>query len=210
MKLILQQIFFYHESSLGASAIQAYLILEKLNVNFTSQNAILSLIGILTDTGFFRFSLADHRPLEAASKLTKFIENKDLDAFYQKFNQKTVASIAIEGFLLQNYKIKSKIAYAFFDLDSQKKLKVKPDQCARPNTIGNIEGTKAWILFTEYEDHSIRVEFRSLGLPVNEVAKKFNGGGHIRASGARVTREEIDQVVNETIKALNEFEKQTN
>jgi len=41
------------------------------------------------------------------------------------------------------------------------------------------------MFFIHYPEF-IRVEFRSSGTPVNEVAKQFGGGGHVKASGAKL------------------------
>ena len=199
---------YWQQSDLGASAIQAYMIAKKLKLKYNSQLAILALYGILTDTGNFQYSLADPRPLDAASELFKYIQNDDLDKMYQSMKMKTQKDIDIQTYALNNFKIEKGIAYVNWPNTIQKKLKITPDDCARVNLIANIIGVHAWMFFIEYKDEGyIRVEFRSSGLPVNEIAKKFGGGGHIRASGAKL---EIDwnlpkKVISEAQKQLKEF-----
>jgi phosphoesterase RecJ-like protein len=52
--------------------------------------------------------------------------------------------------------------------------------------LPKIAGGEIYLLFKEASDGSIKVSLRSKGrLPVNEVAKRFNGGGHKFAAGAR-------------------------
>lgn len=65
------------------------------------------------------------------------------------------------------------------------------------NILSNIQGIKAWVFFIEEEDQ-IRVRLRSKGPVINEIAAKYNGGGHPLASGATIySWEEADKLVNE-------------
>lgn len=52
-------------------------------------------------------------------------------------------------------------------------------------TLGNIAGIKAWVFFVE-ENDQIRVRFRSKGVVINTIAKKYHGGGHPLAAGASI------------------------
>ncbi|MDB5096257.1 MAG: exopolyphosphatase-related protein [Cyanobacteria bacterium RYN_339] len=54
--------------------------------------------------------------------------------------------------------------------------------------LPKIAGGEIFILFKEASDGSVKVSLRSKGrLAVNELAKRFNGGGHKFAAGARFT-----------------------
>ena len=57
------------------------------------------------------------------------------------------------------------------------------------------------------EDDGYRISFRSNGkVNVNEVAKRFGGGGHFMAAGAKSSdsfKETKDRLIEETIKELN-------
>ncbi len=67
------------------------------------------------------------------------------------------------------------------------------DTSALVNTLGDIKGIKAWAMFVE-EDSQIRVRLHS-GPIINELAKKYRGGGHPMASGATIYRwSEADEV----------------
>ena len=71
------------------------------------------------------------------------------------------------------------------------------------NTLSNIEGIKIWAFFVEDKaNNDIRVNLRSSGAAVNEVAKKYGGGGHVQAAGTRV---ENWDVVNDLIHDLEEL-----
>ena len=69
-----------------------------------------------------------------------------------------------------------------------------------------IAGVRAGILFVEV-DGEVKCSFRSKGeVFVRDLAALYGGGGHVHASGARIRRMPIDQVVRVvTDSALNLF-----
>jgi phosphoesterase RecJ-like protein len=75
------------------------------------------------------------------------------------------------------------------------------------NEAGRLAGLEATILFTEELDGRVRVNFRSKStLDVAALARRFGGGGHARAAGARPAGpwdEVVPRVVAETTAALD-------
>jgi phosphoesterase RecJ-like protein len=56
------------------------------------------------------------------------------------------------------------------------------------------------------EPNQIRVRLRSKGPVINQLAMKYNGGGHPMASGATVySEEETKQVVSDLVELCKEF-----
>ena len=51
-----------------------------------------------------------------------------------------------------------------------------------------------WVSFAENEDGLIRVEMRSKSFDVQQVAILYNGGGHLNASGCRLSN--INECMN--------------
>ena len=199
---------YWREPTLGASSVQAYYIAKALKVNFDSKTAISMLFGILTDTFNFVYSLNDTRPMEAATELMKFIERDELDNMYKQLRKRTQDDIAFQAFALSNYKVDDKVAFLKIKDSDLKKLKINVDQAARVNLIGNIEGIEIWMFMIEdKENKQIKISLRSLGAPVNEIANKFNGGGHIRASGIKITNDwkVADEVIKESKKQLKSY-----
>ena len=84
--------------------------------------------------------------------------------------------------------------------------KRKLDLFVEHETGGNTAGgTEATLLFVEEQDHTVRVNFRSKQwLDVSEIARRFGGGGHARAAGARL-RGEWDAVVPRVIAEVCEL-----
>jgi phosphoesterase RecJ-like protein len=68
-----------------------------------------------------------------------------------------------------------------------------------------IQGVQIGILFYELKD-GIKVSFRSKGeIPVNKLAKEFNGGGHTNASGIRLFNTTIEDVKEKIISAAQRY-----
>jgi len=77
------------------------------------------------------------------------------------------------------------------------------DLVNEPSRLGGVEAT---LLFTQEADDLVRVNFRSKStLDVSELARRFGGGGHARAAGARLMgawERNVPRVIAETIAAL--------
>ena len=192
---------FWHESTYPASAIQAYEIAKEFNIDFSEETSMFLLLGVLTDTGFFKYSSANPKPLNVVADLFKNVSNERMNKFHRDFARRTKKDLEITAYILDNIKYEKNVAYVIFDKDIVEKfghinLKIKV------NSIGNIEGTDTWAFFlhTIEEDGSVlwSCNMRSSGPKIVEVAKKWGGGGHFKACGARVaTRENVDEVIED-------------
>ena len=67
------------------------------------------------------------------------------------------------------------------------------------NDFNYIEGIEAWAVFSyDKVNNNIRGSIRSRGPIVNEVASKYNGGGHKFASGVRLKDfDEVDLLIKD-------------
>jgi bifunctional oligoribonuclease and PAP phosphatase NrnA len=73
----------------------------------------------------------------------------------------------------------------------------------------SIEGTELAILFRETNDGSTKISFRSNGdMDVNALARKFGGGGHVKAAGA-VVGEPIADTKQKVLDAAREAMRRT-
>ena len=201
----------WQEPTLGASSVQSFEIAKALGVKFDSKLAISFMAGILTDTGFLAYSLADPRPAQAIAELLVHIDNEDLRAFYRDLRTKSVDDITVIKYIYNNMKIEDKVAYIYIKEKDLKKIGIEEMSVkANVNTLGNIEGVEAWAMFKEdLEENVIKGSIRSLGANINEVAKKYGGGGHIQASGVMLERnwKKVDLIINDVKKAAKKYAK---
>lgn len=73
----------------------------------------------------------------------------------------------------------------------------------------SIEGTQVGILFRSIKSGEVKISFRSNGLvDVNLLARRFNGGGHVKASGAVVSGP-MDQAIDAVLEATREAVERT-
>ncbi|MDB4204526.1 bifunctional oligoribonuclease/PAP phosphatase NrnA [Polaribacter sp.] len=145
-------------------------------------------LGILTDTGSFRFNSVKPRTHEVLAKILRAGVEHHL--IHEKLNDNNTESrLRLQGYAMSE---KLEILYdynvAIISLSKEELAKYnykKGDTDSLANLVLSIKGMKAAIVFTE-RDGIMKISFRSKGAenPVNLIAKEhFNGGGHANASG---------------------------
>lgn len=163
----------------------------------TDEAARLLFAGIVGDTGRFLFPSATEKTFEIAGHLIRynFDRNQLFDGMYEKEHK----LLKLQGYLYQNYTYDENGAvYIKLTKEVLQQFDATPsDASLLVGSYGDIKGICAWVIFVE-EDSQIRVRLRSKGPVINELAKRYNGGGHPLASGATVySWEEADQVIAE-------------
>ncbi|SFD60721.1 phosphoesterase RecJ domain-containing protein [Lentibacillus persicus] len=162
-----------------------YLAGKNDGLTLSDEAARLIYAGIVGDTGRFLFPNTTKKTFQYASELVTY--NFDRPALYDGLYRIKENIARLRGYILQHYQL------AESGLSSVKLSKELLDEYGVSSTetgqlvgvLGDIEGIKAWALFIE-EDELIRVRLRSKGPSINEIAAKYNGGGHPMASGATV------------------------
>ncbi len=144
--------------------------------------------GMVTDSGRFRYDSVTAKTFALASFLME-----------QKFSTADIyASLYADDFsfiqLRAKYVLKINLtgrgaAYIYTAKDELKEYGVEPFSISRGmvNTMGEIRGVSCWVNFTEVEtdgNFEIWCEIRSNKYNINQVAVKYGGGGHMKASGA--------------------------
>ncbi len=161
-------------------------------------------LGILTDTGSFRFPSTKPRTHEILAKLlTKGVAHH---LIHEKLSDNNTASrLRLQGYamcekleILEDYMV-SIISLSKEELAKYNYQKGDTDNLA--NQALSIKGMRAAIVFTE-RDGIMKISFRSKGEenPVNVLAAEhFDGGGHANASGGMSelsVSETLDKIKN--------------
>lgn len=172
-------------SSTSELIYEFYTTFKENGLKMTDEAARLIYAGIVGDTGRFLFPSATGKTFSYAAELVMYDFNRP--ALYDQLYTTEHAIARLKGYILQNFTVADtglstvKITREILD-----EYNVTPLQTsALVGTLGDIEGVLAWAIFVEEEDQ-IRVRLRSKGPVVNEIAAKYNGGGHPMASGASV------------------------
>ena len=109
----------------------------------------------------------------------------DIDGLYANLYVKD-AVYKLQGYTYSNFKMTDNgVSYIYMTKKIMKKYGIAPDEAANlVNTLDSIKGSLIWVAFVDQPDNSIRVRLRSRFVPINDIGRKYNGGGHLRAAGA--------------------------
>ncbi|RMA78998.1 phosphoesterase RecJ-like protein [Metamycoplasma subdolum] len=190
------------EPEAPAAAQQVTELAYFLNWKMSPEAATALYLGIYTDSVRLTTGTTNAKTLNLVAYLWENGAKKDL--IHEEMAKKTSHDLKIQSFINQNMKINKQVVSFYFSLKDQKKLGINdPLQANRPFALANIDDAKAWVFFTQEKEDAIRCEFRSNGACVRNVAIKWNGGGHHRASGAQIKDEKlIPQVIEDLEKEV--------
>lgn len=147
--------------------------------------------GISTDTGSFLYPSAQATTFHTAARLLENGADKNLiQAHFWENTSKKKVRILEHLFGNITYLLDDSAAYSVFSLETQQALDVSTlDLEGIVAMIKEIEGVEVAVLFTEMPDGSCKISLRSRDwFDCNRCANVFGGGGHVRASGATLTR----------------------
>lgn len=181
----------------------AEMLLSFKKYKMSKQTAYYLFAGIVGDNGRFQYSSTSPRSLRIAASLME--TGFDFTDIYEKMYIKSIDEIKIITYIYQNYKISEHgVIYFYFPIAEQKRLGIEKEQVkAYVNLFSNYKESRIWVTFTEDPETLLwNVSIRSRKITINEVATKFNGGGHANASGARLENIELTQKLIEELDKL--------
>jgi phosphoesterase RecJ-like protein len=156
----------------------------KDELNISQAGAIAMYTGIVTDTGRFRFRGVSELTHQMAGMLIR--KGVDVEYIDSKLSIETLDMISLKGYVYSNFVTAKGFVYLKMTRDIIQKYNVTDEQAASVvGLIGGIEGFPVWALFIEYPNE-IRIRLRSNGPTIDKLANKYEGGGHAKASGARL------------------------
>ncbi len=182
----------YSDSEICSTCQMVYHFIEKLDDidKITPEIATCIYLGIMTDTGSFRFRSTTSTTHKVISDLID--KGADNTSIHEKvYDANTLSRLQLKGVALKNLKILSEYNTAYITI-SQKELDQnnfkKGDTEGFVNLGLSINGIKFAVIFIENKGESIiKISFRSKGeFSVNEFSRNhFDGGGHHNAAGGR-------------------------
>ncbi|WP_085523110.1 DHH family phosphoesterase [Tuberibacillus sp. Marseille-P3662] len=174
----------------------------------SDEAARLLYAGIVGDTGRFLFANTTVKTFKRAAKLIE--KQFDRGALHNALYEKKLSLMKLNGYVLQNFSMtKDGVGYLKLPLDVTKAFEVTPSEASLLiNAFSDTKGMKAWVFFIEEEDQ-IRVRFRSKGPVVNQIAARYDGGGHPMAAGATVYQWKETEAVLEDLIDVCQTDQQT-
>lgn len=166
-------------------------------------------LGIMTDTGSFRFDSVDARTHEIIAKMLATGLN------HTAVHENTFDGNRVDKLKLRGYAIAEKLelipefktaVVSLTDAEMQRFNFIKGDTEGLVNIALSVEGVEMAAFFAE-KDGKIKISFRSKGPAVNEIASDhFQGGGHKFAAGG-VSFDDMDATINRFKSVIPEYVK---
>ncbi|MBS4191591.1 bifunctional oligoribonuclease/PAP phosphatase NrnA [Bacillus sp. FJAT-49705] len=172
-------------SSVSEMIYEFYLAGKDRGLKMSNEAARLLFAGIVGDTGRFLFPSTSDKTFAYAGELIHYDFSRP--ELFDKMYELSPNVIKLNGYVLQNFETKENGAVAMvLRKELLEEFQVSASEASLlVGTLGNIKGIKAWVFFIEEEDQ-IRVRLRSKGPIINEIARKYRGGGHPLAAGASI------------------------
>ncbi|VEU74519.1 Bifunctional oligoribonuclease and PAP phosphatase nrnA [Mycoplasmopsis citelli] len=170
----------------------------------SSKAAKFLYLGIVTDSGRFLFSNTSARTLKLASYL--YEHELEPDFMHLNMYKTSIEDLKFNAWLTSTLKTRDGVAYLQNSYAETIARGKTPEKSVRPNLISNIDGYPVWVQFIEDESGKVRVELRSNGPIVRNVALKWGGGGHERASGCVLNSlADLELVVDDCVLEIQRY-----
>ena len=195
------------ESASSASQLIIELVKNtKLKLNKEAAEKLF--VGLVGDTNRFLYYYTTAKTFE----LTAYVFNEaeiDFTKLYENMYLKSLHDLRFQSYVINNITLtENGLGYLKIDQDVLDEYGV--DCATASNVVNNltyIEDMYAWALFViDKGNNNVRGSVRSRGPIINEVAANYNGGGHIYASGARISSfEDADNMIKDLDEVCREY-----
>lgn len=173
----------------------------------TDEVAKYLFIGMVTDSGRFRYSQTNSKTFDIVSKL--YEHTIDTEYIYNKLYCEKLETVKLRAKLISKFNITDNgVAYLVNTKEDVLEYGLPIFDISRGmvNIMSGIEGINVWSNFTEDANGDVYAEFRSNGPNVNKVATMFGGGGHLQASGCTLkSLSMVKEVVEQLDNAVKEY-----
>lgn len=180
-----------------------FIIMEIPRIKYLSR---LLFVGILTDTGGFRYSNTTPKTMRvAADLLTMGIDNALICS--KVFDTKTLSELKIEALAVDKTEFyhqgKTAIAYITKELIDETGTS-ESEMSTLSSVLRSIEGVNTSAVLKDHNG-ALKVSMRSKDIvDVAEICAEIGGGGHARAAGATINDMSAEDVITFLTKRIGE------
>ena len=184
------------------------ILINDTKLKMNSSIAANLYLGIVADSDRFLLSYTSYNTLDLASMLIKKY-NLDIKKLYCNLYNRPINEVKFQSYITLNMTI-TENGFGYIVLDEKVMNKYSVDSSAASNMINNfnfINELLCWAFASYDEKNEIyKINIRSRGPIINDIASKYNGGGHKFASGARIKeKEDVDNLFKELDNATKAF-----
>lgn len=173
----------------------------------TKEAAYYLYVGMMTDSGRFRYSGVNSETMRLAGLLLDTgIDTENIYSNLYLVDYEYYKLLAYVYEIMQ--RTENGVAYLYISLEMQKKYNLSFESAsALISNMDKIRGCICWIAFIENPaDGSIRARVRSRFMESNTLSEQFGGGGHAMASGATLkTRDEVNMMLEKADSMVKEY-----
>lgn len=192
-------------SSSAAELVLKFLVENNMTIN--KEIAIFILYGIISDTNRFLFNTSADTLDIVSSLIRKY--NINTEEMYKNLYARPFSEIKFQGYISENLNL-TENGFAYIIITNDTLIKYGVDSSSAGNMVNNynnIDEVLVWALISEdIKNDQFKFNIRSRGPVINNIAEKYNGGGHKLASGARVkTMDEVNMLINDLDKICEEY-----
>ena len=194
----------------AATAEIAFELCESFQQPLPQSSANLFLMGLLTDTGGFRFDNTNPAALRSGARLLEHGAqlNKVVNQIYfnKPYNQQQFEAELLDKYLF--WSCNKKVAWSIIPQELLDKYSFDLRNAEGViDQLRAIAGTEIVAIISRRTGNSYRISMRSKNpaRPVIDIAHKFNGGGHAMAAGMSMefaSLEEASKFFEREVKAL--------
>ena len=186
-------------------------LIENTKLKMTDHIAKTLFIGIVSDSNRFLFNPCTDRILYKVADLIKK-HKLDIQKIYEEIYSRPMSEVRLMGYIASNLKVtKNKFAYIILENDLVSSFNADASSASNMvNEFNNIEDFIVWMFVSKDAKNDVfKINLRSRGPIINEVASKYNGGGHKYSSGARIkTKEELEDIIYDLDQLCYEYLKE--
>ena len=200
----------YIEDTASSTAEIIMSFIMTVDLKCDSNVASTLYLGLASDSNRFLFDSCTSKTFGLVSVfLDKY--NFELSEVYKKLYLRPMNEVRLEGYIALNMNV-SENGLGYIQITNEVLNQLEVDSASAGNMINNFNFIKevlVWATITEdIKNDQIRVSIRSRGPEINEVAEKYNGGGHKFASGAKLKSfDEAMQLMQDLDNCLIEYNK---
>ncbi len=192
------------DPSAGATGEMIHDLVALAGQGMTAEVALGAYVAIVSDTGSFRYGNSSPRIHAVAAVLMS--HGIDPEEVYRRlFATAPRRRLQLLRDALGTLQVEDPVAWMVVDGDTARRHGATgEDFDGLIEHARSVEGVDVALLFRETPEGQTKISFRSNGAAdVNAIARRFGGGGHVKAAGALVDGP-VDSVVPQVLEAVRE------
>ena len=193
----------YVDAKASSACEVLYFLLDPSKVSKATAECLY--LGIVHDTGAFKFSSTGHKTMTVIGDLLE----KGIDftrIINETYYTRTYTQTLVTGYVMMNSKLAldGKVVYSYLTPEDMDRYSVTPVELSSViDTLREVTGTEVAI-FLYPVNGEYKISLRSnYVVDVNKVAGVFGGGGHVRAAGAS-SKDSPEETIAKLLKVIQE------